>query len=252
MTSRFDKLGIKQTIQKAWMDRTLEMVLSGMPEREIRAELDGFLSTQKQSGGVGERGKKTYGMALATLASWFAPDDALAPFVNDSIGLARRIAPNSWLSLHWAVVSANYPFWFNVAKQTGRLLNLQDQISQPQIFSRLKEQYGDRETVARNARYTVRSFVSWDVLVDSDTRGCYEKSSLVEINDPNIAGILIESVLLTLPTGKGSLSSILSNPGLFPFQIYCSNGELIASLSERVEVNRLGLDEDMLTIIRDK
>ena len=73
MKDRFQKLGIKQTIQRHWMDHTVQMMLAGMSVQEIRGELDNYLSTQKQSGGTGERGKKTYSMAIAILASWFSP-----------------------------------------------------------------------------------------------------------------------------------------------------------------------------------
>ena len=76
--------------------------------------------------------------------------------------MASKLQQKQWLPLHSAILSAAYPFWFNVATQTGRLLKLQEQITQHQIFNRLKEQYGDRETVSRNARYTIRSFVAWE------------------------------------------------------------------------------------------
>ena len=60
MGKRHDKLGIKQTIQRRWMDRVVQLMLAGMSEAEIRNELDEFLKTQKQSGGTGQRGEKTY------------------------------------------------------------------------------------------------------------------------------------------------------------------------------------------------
>ena len=59
MNKRHQKLGIKQTIQRHWMDRVVQMLLAGMSEKEIRNDLDDYLSTQKQSGGTGERGKET-------------------------------------------------------------------------------------------------------------------------------------------------------------------------------------------------
>ncbi len=55
---RHQKLGIKQTIQKVWMDKTVQMMLAGFSEKEIRHELDEYLLTQKQSGGIGERGEE--------------------------------------------------------------------------------------------------------------------------------------------------------------------------------------------------
>ncbi len=246
---KYEKLGIKQTIQIDWMDRVVQMLLAGMSESEIRKDLNEFLSTQKQSGGIGERGKKTYNMAISTLSSWFPKDKELIAFCENALGLAKSLQPSEWLPLHWAVVSASYPFWFNVAKQVGRILNLQDKITQRQIFDRLKEQYGDRETVARNARYTVRSFVAWKTLNDSETRGCYERTDLYTINNPDMALLLFESALHTTPEGKGALGFLTNNPGFFPFQIPLLTGDYIAQNSERIDVAHHGFDDELLNLV---
>ena len=248
MSKRHGKLGIKQTIQKHWMDYVVKMMLAGLSEKEIRAELDEFLSNQKQSGGTGERGKKTYGMAISILASWFSPEKELIPFRNHALELIRNENPQKWLPYHWAVISASYPFWFNVAKQVGRLLNLQDQITQPQVFSRLREQYGDRETVARNSRYTIRSFVAWDVLADSNVKGCYEQSNIMEINDPNLAILLYEAALHVDKEGKTALGLLKNNPAFFPFQLPVLTGNFISQQNERIGVVRYGLDDELLML----
>lgn len=246
---RYEKLGIKQTIQIDWMDRVVQMLLAGMTESEIREDLNEFLSTQKPSGGIGERGKKTYSMAIGILSSWFPRDKELKKFCEKALDLAKSLQSPEWLPLHWAVISASYPFWFNVAKQVGRILNLQDKITQKQIFDRLKEQYGDRETVARNARYAVRSFVAWDILKDSNKRGCYEKMDLYVMNNPDIAILLIESALHATPDGKGALGFLTNSPGLFPFQVPRLTGDYIAQNCERIDVVHHGFDDDLLKLV---
>ena len=248
MAKRHEKLGIKQTIQKEWMDRVVQMMLAGMPVSDIRKDLDHFLSSQKQSGGKGERGKKTYGMAISLLASWFAPDKELISFRDSALQYARQCSSDQWLPLHWAVISASYPFWWNVAMQVGRLLNLQDQVTQPQIFNRLKEQYGDRETVARNARYTVRSFVAWGVLKDTSVRGCYEKSLPAMVADQDLAILMVESALYAIPGGSGSLAHLLNSPAFFPFQLPVIMGDYINQHADRITVDRYGLDDELLKL----
>lgn len=230
------------------MDRVLRMLLAGMSEEEIRKNLDEYLSTQKQSGGIGERGSKTYGMAISILASWFSPNEDLIALRDDALSMARQIQPEMWLPLHWAVISASYPFWFNVARQVGRLLNLQDQITQAQIFNRLKEQYGDRETVARNARYVVRSFVAWGVLKDSDFKGCYEKAPPIIITDQKLVILLFEAALHAISEGKSALRLMLNTPAFFPFQLSEMNGDLVALRSKRIEAAHHGLDDVLLTL----
>jgi hypothetical protein len=251
MSSRHEKLGVKQTIQKHWMDRVVQMMLAGFSEKEIRLDLDDYLATQKQSGGTGERGKKTYRMAIGILASWFSPDIDLVSFRDDALSLARNLPVEQWLPLHWSVISASYPFWFNVARQTGRLLNLQDQITQAQVFYRLKEQYGDRETVARNARYTVRSFVAWGALKDSEAKGCYEKSAPISVADPNLAILMFEAALHAISEGKRALGLLLNNPAFFPFRLPVMTGDFVSQRSDRIDVVRYGLDDELLKL-KDK
>lgn len=248
INKRYTKLGIKQTIQKRWMDRVVQMLLAGMCESDIRAELDEYLSTQKQSGGIGERGKKTYGMAIGILAAWFSPDRELIPFRDSALSFARSSPSEHWLPIHWAVISASYPFWFNVAKQVGRLFNLQDQITQPQVFSRLTEQYGDRETVARNARYAVRSFVGWGILLDSETKGCYKKAAPMVVADSKAAVLLLESAMHATPGGKSAMGLLLNNPAFFPFRLPVMTGDFISQRCDRIEVVRYGLDEELLKL----
>lgn len=248
MNNRYNKLGIKQTIQKHWMDYTLNMLLAGLSEKEIRSELDTYLSTQKQSGGIGDRGQKTYGMAISILSSWISPEKELIPFRDKALNLAKVIPDSEWLPLHWAVISASYPFWFNTAKQTGRLFNLQEKITKAQVFNRLKEFYGDRETVSRNARYTVRSFVAWRILQDTETKGVYRKANPFMIDNLQQAILLFEAYLHTLPEAKAELGSIIHNPGFFPFQMQSMTGEYIAQNSDFLEVSRYSLDNEMLKL----
>jgi len=248
MGSRHGKIGIKQVVRLEWMDKVLSMLLAGMSEALIRQELDEYLSIHKPSGGQGERGKKTYGMAIGLLSSWFAPDKDLIPFRNDALTLASELPKDKWLPLHWAVISSSYPFWFNVAKQVGRLLNLQDKITQKQVFNRLKEQYGDRETVARNARYTVRSFIAWGVLKDSEVKGCYVTGNKLLVSDSKEVIILLESGLLANEEGKSHLNVLLSSPGFFPFTMSTVVGPFISQNSSRISVVRYGLDDEFLKL----
>ena len=242
------KLGIKQTIQRHWMDYVVQMLLAGMLEKDIRIELDKYLSTQKQSGGIGVRGSKTYGISIGILASWFDPAPELVELRNDALQIARMIPSEHWLPLHWAIMSSSYPFWFNVAKQVGRLLKLQERITQSQIFNRIKEQYGDRETVERNARYTVRSFVAWGVLNDSDIKGCYKGSPPYTLSDIKTILLMIEAGLHASPEGKSNLNVLVNNPAFFPFTFPAVSGNTISMHNNRIESLRYSLDDEYVQL----
>ena len=152
------------------------------------------------------------------------------------------------LAVHWGMISAVYPFWFNVARQTGRLLALQHQVSQTQIINRLKEQYGDRQTVSRYARFVIRSFVAWEVLKDSQAKGCYEKAVPMSITEPNLAVLMFESAILATPEAKGTLGLLLNNPAFFPFQLPVLTGDFVSQRGDRIDVVRYGLDDELLKL----
>ncbi|MBT3387718.1 MAG: hypothetical protein HN417_07295 [Desulfobacula sp.] len=248
MSARHDKIGIKHVIRLEWMDKTLDMMLAGMSPKEIRKELDVFLSDKKQSGGTGERGKEAYRKAVTNLMlTWCTPEKELIPFRDAVLELARNTPASERIPLHWAMISAAYPFWFGVAKQIGRLLNLQDQITKKQIIQRLKEQYGDRETISRFARYVIRSFVAWDILEDASIKGNYIQKKKIPTNPKQVA-ILTESTLLSTTESSHALRNVMESSSLFAFDISPIFGDYLLKNCSRVNVNQFSPGEEMISI----
>jgi len=178
---------------------------------------------------------------------WVDPKHELIAF-RDAALEKLRSGTNQALPIHWAMISAAYPFWFNVARQTGRFLALQDQVTQLQIINRLKEQYGDRQTISRYAKYVIRSFVAWGVLTDTVSKGCYAKTPRIRIDQVDSAALAYESVLHAEQVPKIAISLIQSNPAFFPFEIKAMTGVQFAQLCSRVDVSRYGLDDELLVL----
>lgn len=212
-----DKIGIKQLIRLEWLNRTLSLLLAGMSADEIRQDLTDYLADKKPSGGIGERGDKTYTLAIAILSAWFEPAIQWQSLRDKLLAQARQLPPEEWMVLHWALMLAAYPFWFNVAIQTGRVCALQEKITRKQIFDRMIERYGERSTILRYARYVIRSFNAWNILDDTEIRGCYQKGASIPISDPQIMGLLFEAMLISTEGNKASLIVLANSPALFPF-----------------------------------
>ena len=248
MGKRHETIGIKQAIRFEWMQKAANLLLAGLDAKTIRQELHEFLADRKVSNPEYEQSVQTRTFVVNNLMKiWVSPDPELIPFRDASLEFLRR-NPSKVIAIHWGLIAATYPFWFNVARQTGRLLALQDRVTQMQIINRLKEQYGDRQTVSRYARYVIRSFVTWCVLHDSEGKGCYEKSTLVSNTEPSLAILMFESALLATPEAKSALGLLLNNPAFFPFQLPVMTGDFIAQRSERIEVVRYGLDDELLKL----
>ena len=248
MGKRHEVIGIKQAIRIEWMQKAANLLLAGLDAKTIRQELHEFLADRKGNGAEGERSDQTRTFVVNNLMKiWVSPNPDLIPFRDASLALLRE-HPSMALAVHWGMISALYPFWFNVARQTGRLLALQDQVTQSQIINRLKEQYGDRQTVSRYARFVIRSFVAWGALKDSEAKGCYEKAATLSIANANLAILMFESALLATPEAKGALGLLLNNPAFFPFQLPMMTGNFVSQHSDRIGVVRYGLDDELLKL----
>ncbi len=250
MGKRHETIGIKQAIRIEWMQKAANLLLAGLDVKSTRQELHAFLKARKDKGNERNQSDQTRSFAVTALMhAWVTPERELVPF-RDSVLKQLQDHPDMSLAAHWVMMAAAYPFWFNVARQTGRLLTLQDQVTHAQILTRLKEQYGDRQTVNRCAQYVIRSFVTWGVLKDSNCKGCYEKVAPVPVGKLNTAIILYESALHATEHGKLSMSQLLTHPALFPFQMPPMTGEFIGLENERIEVMRLGYDEELVRIVK--
>jgi len=249
MSKRHNAIGIKQVVRLEWYDVILDMLLGGLSPTQIRGEMDSYLKERLQNGGYGGRGEQTYVKAVGQLMKcWVTPDREIVPFRDDVLVLAQRCEKDQRLILHWAMTSAAYPFWFMVAQQVGRLFKLQEIVAQSQIRQRCFETLGERSTIERSTRRVIRSFVAWGVLKDSATKGCYELTSTQKIIDMDVAIILVESALQATPEGKGILGQLLNNPAFFPFQIPVMTGDFISRNSDRIDIVRYGLDDELLKL----
>lgn len=68
------------------------------------------------------------------------------------------------------------------------------------------------------------------------------------IVEPNLAILMFESALLATPGFKGELGLFLNNPAFFPFQFPTMTGDFVSQRSERIDMVRYGLDEELLKL----
>jgi len=214
-------IGIKQEIKLDWMDFALNCRLSGLDAKQTRSELFKLISSSFTKGPAKSTKSEITSKEATNIImnSWITPKKHVLEFCNHSLSAIQKDSELNRIAIHWSMLSAAYPFWFNTSSCIGRLFNFQDKVSLQQIMKRLIENYGDRETITRSGRRVIRSLVEWGLIFDCDTRGSYTQASPIPISDVNLVEIFIEMVLIT--TGKKNITfeEFVSLPGLFPFKI---------------------------------
>jgi len=249
MTKRTDQIGFSQRVRLEWFERTANLILAGNEKPAVVEGLQELLRDKVSVGGQAVRGNREKIITIL-LKTWLTVPSELEPLRDDGLELFKRAKRTDHLALHWGMVSAIYPFWAGVAGQAGRLLRLQGTAGAAHVQRRVREQYGERDTVSRAARRVLRSFVDWDVLRESGVKGVYEPASPLVVEDRDLAAWLIEAVLVSGVNGPTTLKSLIDSTVLFPFQLpQISAGELVTS-SKRLDVITHNLDEELVVLKR--
>jgi hypothetical protein len=244
---RFTQIGLDRLIRLKWLEYIASQVLVGNDDETIISTLQAHLMNSFKSRNTNVRGSLNKTITILTKV-WMRVPSELESFKITGLELLRHYSKKNQLIIHWGMVIAVYPFWAAVAAQVGRLIRLQGSASTMQVQRRLRELYGERETVSRRVRYVLRSYVDWGVLHETTIKGTYNAGLIFSVDDNRLNSWLIEASLHARANGSASLKELLDSPSLFPFRFQNVSIEDIATSSPNLGIVKLGLDNDLIIL----
>ncbi|CQR72617.1 hypothetical protein SOV_15780 [Sporomusa ovata DSM 2662] len=245
--TRYTQIGLDRLIRLEWLDKTADLVLAGNSAQDIKVRLQEDLQASFVSANTEVRGSidKTITILMKV---WLNVPADLKLLQVDGIDLLKNIPRQDHLAIHWGMLMAGYPFWASVATQTGRLLKLQGAVVAAHVQRRVREHYGERETVARRVRYVLRSFLDWGVLKETEERGVYDTGLSSHLDEPRLIEWLIRASLHAKESGSASLKDLINSPSLFPFYLAPIQAERISAETAEIDILRHGLDDDLIVL----
>lgn len=248
MNSRANQIGFSQRVRLEWLEITANLVLAGNDKPAINEALQELLKDKVSIGGEAERGNREKIITIL-MKVWLNVPHELEPLRVNGLELLKRVPRSERIAIHWGMVMAVYPFWAAVASHVGRFLRLQGSATAAHVQRRIREQYGERETVSRAARRVLRSFIDWGVLSEMETKGVYSQGLCIHVDeDPQIISWLVEASLHSRSNGCAPLKDLIENTSLFPFCLkYISPDDLLAN-SPRLDILRHGLDDELVML----
>ena len=240
------QIGFSQRIQLEWLEQTAQLFLGGSSKTQIEMVLQDMLRDRLAVGSNARRNSREKAITIL-MKTWVTVPRHREPFRDDALDLLKQLPPNSHLPIHWGMSMSAYPFFGVVAGAVGRLFRLQSEIASSQIQRRIREELGERETVARAARHILRCFVDWGVLQDTGERGIYRATPQLPVKDKRLKIWLIEAALISCGFNSLPLRSVFEKPVFFPFKIKQITSRELES-NYRLDFFRHGLDEDMVTV----
>ena len=250
MNNRQKQIGFSQRIRFEWLQYTANLVLAGNDKGAVNSSLQELLKNKVSVGGKAVRGSKEKTITIL-MKIWLNVPGELEGVRDDGLELLKSLPRKDQIAVHWGMVMAAYPFWAAVAASTGRLLCLQGTAAAAHVQRRVREQYGERETVSRAARRVIRSFVDWGVLSETKKKGIYSQGHTCSIDDPRLISWLIEASLYARSNGSAAIKDLLDSPIIFPFRLIHVPVEYLVSMSPRLDLLRHGLDDVLVMLRRD-
>ena len=68
------------------------------------------------------------------------------------------------------------------------------------------------------------------------------------LQEQDLAIFLLEAALHATPEGKAALGLLLNNPAFFPFKLPVMTGDFVAQRTDRIDLVRCGLDDELLKL----
>ena len=247
MSRLVEQVGFSQRVRLEWLEHTANLVLAGNDKIAINAALQELLQDKVSVGGDAERGTREKIITIL-MKIWLNVPLKLEALRGDGLELLKDLPRRDRIVVHWGMVTAVYPFWSVVAINVGRLLKLQGSVAASQIQRRLREQYGERETVSRAARRVLRSYLDWGVLNESGVKGIYNAGGSIVVDDPRLISWLIEASLHARSNGSAPLKDVIESPSLFPFLLKPIQADSLLAVSANLDILRQGLDDDLVML----
>ena len=151
MSNRIAQIGFSQRIRLEWLEKTASLILAGNDKHVINNILQEFLKDKLSIGGNAKRGNREKAITIL-MKIWVNVPRGFEAFRDEGLNLIKKLSRENHIAIHWGISMAVYPFWGAVAASVGRLLRLQGTAAASHIQRRVREKYGERETVSRAAR----------------------------------------------------------------------------------------------------
>jgi hypothetical protein len=205
MNYKAPRLGIDRFLALRWADMALDLYMVNDDKSKARKQFRNWLS-QEIDGQISA--DKT---AYQINRIWLIEND---PFEYLRImAISNGITNNHRCRsiLHYGLAVNVFPFFANVCRVTGRLLNLQPSCTNRDIYQRVHEIYGNPASIERASHRTIQTLIDWGLLTNRDG-GISTKEILV--SDSRTTEWLLTALISAHTTDRIPLVDIVKAPEL--------------------------------------
>jgi hypothetical protein len=236
------RIGFDRTIPLEWLDAVVARVALGESAVETTKSVWKFLE-DVEPGTTHNSGR---GKTMTVLNRiWIDVPPSVESLKQVAVECISTVSGEQRVGIHWAMIAATHPFFFDVATHLGKLLKLNGHANRSQIKRRMVDVWGDRATLERTIQHVLKSMMMWGLLRSGPERGSLIGSDHRIIAADNVGRLLTHSVLLSLGQGL-AVPKLIGHPSLFAFEVNLHASSLREST--RFRVHREGDQSDFVEL----
>lgn len=222
-------VGLSRNLKIQWLNKTAELVLSGLCENEIHEQLNEYLSFEINSP---TNLRKTREILMSI---WVYENTVSEKIKEEALQLIRNY-PDYELEVHWCMMLAAYPVFDDMCKLIGKMSEFQDEITLAQIKQKLFDEWGERTTLYHSIDKLIATLKAMNVL-KCDKPGKYAVNKHT-VSNSRVATFLVYTMMLVDDGGYYSFVDANNSTYLFPFDYKLDKETLLEDT--RFSMNNFG------------
>lgn len=202
-------VGLSRNLKLQWLNKTVELVLEGLKDVEIKEQLNEYLSFEIESP---TNIRKTREILMNI---WVYENDYTDKIKETALNLIR-IYPEYSMPIHWCMMLAAYPVFDDMCKLIGKMAEFQDEITLAQLKQKLFDEWGERTTLYHSIDKLMATLKALEAL-SCQKPGKYHVNTH-KINNSEVVSFMVYAMMLVDDSGYYTFTEINSSTYLFPFE----------------------------------
>ncbi|MCL5779819.1 MAG: hypothetical protein M1119_02525 [Firmicutes bacterium] len=202
-------IGLSRPIKLEWLNKTVELVLEGKDETQIKDELNEYLSFEIKSA-INLRKTREILMTI-----WVRTPEELSTLKQLALEAYKDEKSNK-LALHWSMMLVAYPVFCDVCALIGKLTNIQDTFTTSWLKEKLFEMWGERTTLFHSSDKILQTLKLIGA-IENEKVGVY-RIKKYPVTDSKTIQVLLLAILSLKEKAYYEVVELSSVPQTFPFE----------------------------------
>jgi len=222
-------VGLSRPIKIEWLNKTVELIMEGKEEAEIKNELNDYLSFEISSPTNLRKSREIL------MNIWVKTPDDLQHIKKLALDIYRK-ENGSKLLTHWCMILLTYPVFSDMSSLIGKLTDIQGSFTTSWLKQKLFDHWGERTTLLHSVDKILQT-LKYIGSIENIKQGEYKVKSY-QIQDDAEKSLIVMTIIAMKIKAYYEVTELSEIPQMFPFK-YSVSHELLHN-SDLFTLNNFG------------